>query len=164
LLMRSRISMRTPTQASGRPCATRARPARWPRTGRPGRARIRDAQREAVRRAFLTGVADDGRLDQRKAAVEQRIEGLLARFRGALAVHLGARRLGERAPVAALGRWPAPRAPASRDASRKRDATRPGLSRIEANGNCSTHGYRPPVHRQPVPVWSKSTTTLSVTG
>ena len=64
--------------------------------------RIGDAERDAERRALAADVADGRWLRQRKALAEQRVERGLARFRRAFAVDLGTRRLGKRAPVAAL--------------------------------------------------------------
>ena len=63
---------------------------------------IRDAERNAERRALAADVADGRRLRQRKALAEKLVERRLACFRGAFAVDLGACRFGERAPVAAL--------------------------------------------------------------
>ena len=65
--------------------------------------RVRDAERETVRRALAADRADGARLVQRERLVAQRVEGGLAGLGGALAVDLGARRFGIRAPVAALG-------------------------------------------------------------
>ena len=48
-------------------------------------------------------VADGGRLRQRKALAEERVERRLAGLGRAFAVDLGARRLRKGAPVAALG-------------------------------------------------------------
>ena len=66
-------------------------------------ARIGNAERDPIRRAFATDGPDGCWQVDRKRLVGQRVERRLAGVGGAFAVDLRARRLGKRRPVAALG-------------------------------------------------------------
>ncbi len=66
-------------------------------------ARIGDAERDPIRRAFAADGADRSGEADRKRLVRQRVERGFAGVGGAFAVDLRTRRLGKRRPVAALG-------------------------------------------------------------